>query len=154
MRKISKPWRLNVIIHSIHTIFRQALHSWFQNEFVKGNKKLEAVRELHVDASAINARDSLERRLLSSVCYEFGTSLVSRFHLAKYLPSNRILKDKIRKAAHILFWSHLENLHVHADMKTSFGGRSLSLKAVCSSLVSMAISNKCKLGRQGDKDQS
>ena len=102
------------------------------------------VRELQFDASTVNAKDSVERRLLSSVCYEFGTSLTAKFHLAKYLPSNRVLKDKIRKFAHVLFWFHLDNLHGYSDMKTSFGGRSLGLKAVCLAMVSMAISNKCK----------
>ena len=98
---------------------------------------------MHGDASVFNDKDSVERRLLASVCYEFGATLTARFHLANS-SGNRQFKNNIRKLANRLFWSHLENLHAHSQMKLSFGGRTLSLKTVCLSMVSMAISNKCK----------
>ena len=104
--------------------------------------KLDAVKRWVVDPATLDHKDSVERRLLASVCYEYGCSLTNRFHLAEM--NNGMFKNDLRKRANQLFWSHLSNLHAYADVRLSFGGRTLSLKSVCCSMVSMAISNKCK----------
>ena len=92
-------------------------------------------------APALDVKDSVERRLLSSLCYDFGTALAARFRLDAGRGENARL---VRKLAHKLFWSHLDNFHVLQNLKLSFGGRALTLKSVCSTQVSRAIWEKTK----------
>ena len=124
-------------------IYLQTLRDWFQNEFLSGNMKMEEVRQLFCDASVFDVKDSLERRLLSSLCYEYGNHLFKRFPLDTRDQSYaaKLLKTRFRKLAHQLFWFHLRNLHPMQEEKVSYGDRQITLKALCCALVTTAFSS-------------
>ena len=122
------------------TYFRQTcqgLRSWFQNEFLANNKKMEAVRQMDGCSPAFELKESVERRLLSSVCHDYGTNLTAKFF--RELTTDERSKRILRKSASDLLWSYFVNLHPHGARKVSIGGQVLSLKAVCSAMVSKAI---------------
>ena len=124
-------------------VSHQELNSWFLNDFLP-NKKLEAVRQFSFDdgIGALNINESPERRLLASLCYDFGRGVASRFFLLHNIDHKS--ENVIRKAAHGLLWSALWNLQPYAALKVEFGSRSLKLRSACFNMVSLAISNTRK----------
>ena len=126
---------------SIHThLGLQGLHSWFGNEFLPSNKKLAALRATQGDSPAFDDKQSVVRRLLSSVCHDYGSMLTARF--ARQMTANDNCKRTLRKYANNLIWNYLENLHAYGARKVPHGHQLLSLKAVCTALISRAITNR------------
>ena len=124
----------------------QAVQVWFDDEFADGNMKLEAVRGLTGNELRFDVTESVERRLLASLCYEYGAHLASRFFLPTSLDviSDPVAKKATRQMAHRTLWSRLPNLHRYARQKLPFGSSILTLKAACFNMVSLGVSNKCK----------
>ena len=100
--------------------------------------------------AALQHKDSMERRLVASLCYDLGVKLTQKFRLAtvNQNPADHRKKDQLRKLAQKSFWEYLTNLHPFADVPMSMGGRNVSFKAACCAMVSMAIANKCKKSTQ------
>ena len=142
----TKQWNRDEpsILHSFSpSIFWQTLRIWFENEFLLGNAKLETVRQLRCDdASVFHDKDSVERRLLSSLCYEYGNGLYKRFPFDSTDKSSatKFLKTRFRKLAHQLFWFQLKNLHHLQDAKVFYGDRQIGLKAICCAWITNAFS--------------
>ena len=132
----------------IHIVSFQVLSSWFSNEFLPNNKKLEAVRQFSFDdsvdgAAVLRVNGSTERRLLASLCYDFGRGIAIRFFLSGIIVHD-VSKNLLRKAANQLLWSAVENLQPFSDLKLQFGSKTKTLKSGCFNMISMAISNACK----------
>ena len=103
---------------------------------------MEAVRLWTGVAAAFHTKDSIMRRLLASVCYEFGTGLATRFQLARWEEAEiRNKEAKFRRSASDLFWSRLQNLHSFPG-KFPLGSRTRTLRSICGIHISNAISQK------------
>ena len=132
----------------IHIVSFQELNSWFSNEFFPNNKKLEAVRQFSfndsVDGAAVlNVSESAERRLLASLCYDFGCGVATRFFLSGVVIDD-VSKNLLRKAAKQLLWSVLENLHPFSALELQYSSRTVTLKYGCFYMISTAIGKTCK----------
>ena len=132
----------------IHIVSFQVLSSWFSNEFLPNNKKLEAVRQFSFDDSiggvtVLNISESAERRLLASLCYDFGRDVASRFFLPGIVIDD-VYKNLMRKAGNQLLLSALENLQPFPDLELWFGRKTRTLKNGCCYMISTAISHACK----------
>ena len=139
---------LEVMDHAFHyPIFWQALHFWFEHDFLRNSPKMSAMRQWSGDASAFIAKDSVERRILASLCSDYGMCL-AQFCLVGCRSDDDVetqnKTDGLRKYASHLFWAHLENLHPFSDMKLLQGSRNRSFKAICVHYISTAISRWLK----------
>ena len=138
----------NTVHFANHLISFQELNSWFSNEFLQNNKKLEAVRQFSFDDSAdgiavLNISESAERWLLASLCYEFGRGVATRFFLSGVVIDD-VSKNLLRKAAKQLLWSVLENLHPFSALELQYSSRTVTLKYGCFYMISTAIGKTCK----------
>ena len=140
------------VVSFLSLYFRQALHSWFEYEFLRDSKKMEAMRNWSGDAAAFLDKESVDRRILSSLCYEYGSGLTTRFDLTAnhrfYAQDSewRTKIDFLRKSAASLFWSHLPSLHALSTMKVKDGACSRTLRSLCTHSISKVISAKLKNG--------
>ena len=142
-------WQRNCFVS--FPCFWQALHSWFACEFLRDSKKMEAMRNWAGDSVAFLDKESVDRRILSSLCYEYGSGLSSRFDLtANYRYGEdidtRIKIDFLRKSAASLFWTHLPSLHALSTMKVKDGTCTRTLRSLCTHSISKVISAKLKNG--------
>ena len=107
---------------------------------------MHAVKQWNGDAAAFGNKQSTERRLLASLCYDYGISLASHFCLVNTnrnkFTQDGVKADVFRKSAFDLLWSTLTNLHAHAARKLVHGGQTRTLKSLASAIVSTAVSRK------------
>jgi predicted ribosome-associated RNA-binding protein Tma20 len=129
----------NVFSSSILT--EEELTDWVSNEFlnkVMVQSKAEHIRNIH-DFTLLQDKDSIERKLLRNLCYEFGKDFS-----VKYSKSN-IDFESNRKTAFQIFWSHFSNLVKFEQIKVPYRtGRQLSLYQFCSEMSHIAHRNLCR----------
>ena len=107
-------------------------------EFIHDNDKLMAVQGLS-GASIVEAeKDSFERKLISSLCYDYGMRVAPIFVSDTV---DKALETHLRRIAYNLLWSKLNNLHGCAREKIKTGKASKTLQAACFWFVSSAIVN-------------
>ena len=110
---------------------------------------MEAVIQLDGGTPGFECKDSVERKLLSSVCHDYGSLLTARFY-RELMGDDKYRNNNLRKLANNLIWLELTHLHPHAARKVPFCGRLYSLKTVCCSIVSKAITKKLKAMTAGE----
>jgi len=71
---------------------------WLSDDFIPGNKKIAALQEI-TDINCFTSKQSLERKLLSSVCYDLGKQ-----HFWKFYPRIHSVKPLFE-----LFWTNFPN---------------------------------------------
>ena len=74
---------------------------------------------------------SVERKLISSLCYDFG----------KEFPIDCLVNHASKKRLFDLLWDEMPNLHQFALMLVPHKNRQVSFKAACYDIVSSTIAN-------------
>ena len=116
------------------------MDDWFWKRFVLNNKKIEALKTIASGEKFLD-KNSVERKLISSLCYDFG----------KELPINMLDTKERKKSTKRLFcllWNEMPNLQPFALLSIPHKGREASLKVACYDLVSSAIANIKRLAEK------
>lgn len=108
----------------------QALDDWFWKKFFPNNIKIEALKKV-TDGESLLERSSVERKLISSLCYDFG----------KEFPLDFLVNNSSKKRLFCLLWNEMPNLHPFALMLVPHKNRQVSFKAACYDIVSSTIAN-------------
>ena len=99
--------------------------------------------ELKDVAALLRNKESVERRLISSLCYDFGSQLAQKFNLegiSRGAPAVvHLAKLHLRKLAYKSFWEHLSNLPPYSNVTIRMCTRELRLKVAICQMISKAI---------------
>ena len=76
-------------------------------------------------------KNTVERKLLNSLCYEFG----------KKFPPHFLAEASSKKRLFYLLWNEMPNLHPFEQLVVPHKNRQVSLKAACFDIVSSNIAN-------------
>ena len=106
------------------------MDEWFWKMFFPNNMKIQALKNVD-DAQSFTEKNCVERKLINSLCYDFG----------KEFPSQFLAMKSAKKRLFLLLWNQLPNLHPFEQLVVPHKNRSVSLKAACFDVVSSNIAN-------------
>jgi len=104
---------------------------WLSDDFIPGNKKIAALQEI-TNISCFLSKESVERKLLSSVCYDLGKQ-----HYWKFYPRIQSVKPLFE-----LFWTSFPNFasfqFVYVPYKPA---QNYTFKSMCVDYANKAVAS-------------
>ena len=108
----------------------QDVNEWVA-EFLAQNVKVSRLLEIKDVALEMREKESVARRLLGSLVYDFAKNFSSRFAASKVS----------RQTAFNLFWSRFSNFRVSEASLVHYRGKQCCFGAMCRTMFSSAVSH-------------
>ena len=113
---------------------------WFWNTFLPNNLKIEALKNVQ-DGQNFTDKNSVERKLINSLCYDF----------AKQFPAEFLVQKSAKKRLFSMLWNQMSNLHPFEQLIVPHKNRQVSLKTACFDIFTSNVTNFLRIRGQKER---